>query len=178
LNKFRPLLVLILPILIILVQLSVRTTGAERQGQSREVAIKLNNTENSFLAINALSLKNAPLSDIEGKMAKKGISMRSMPITKGKVAQKETSIIAFMDKLAFCESGNDPKAIGDKGKAKGIFQFHQETFDIFGEKFNLPHDNIWSVEQQKDIAFEMLLNGGQNHWANCSQKINKVLTMK
>ena len=48
--------------------------------------------------------------------------------------------------VAFCESGYRPNAVGDGGRAKNIFQFHEPTFDRFsrllGEElnYNSAHD--------------------------------------
>lgn len=48
--------------------------------------------------------------------------------------------------VAKCESQFNPKAVGDKGKAKNIYQYHKPTFDSFsklmGEKldYNSYHD--------------------------------------
>ena len=36
-------------------------------------------------------------------------------------------------KLAVCESGLNNNAIGDKGKAKGLYQFHKKTWNSYSE---------------------------------------------
>ncbi len=74
--------------------------------------------------------------------------------------------------LIKCESGGNEKAIGDNGKAKGILQFHQGTFDKFGSFYNLPHDNIWDKDQQIAIAKRMIENGLIFHWRNCAKSLS------
>lgn len=51
-------------------------------------------------------------------------------------------------KVAFCESGYNPKAIGDNGEARNIFQYHRPTFieysKLMGETLNYDsaHDQV------------------------------------
>lgn len=78
----------------------------------------------------------------------------------------------LIERLILCESRGNEKAIGDNGKAFGILQFHQGTFDKFGSLYNLCHDNIWNPNQQREIAKKMLENGGWKHWTNCYLKIS------
>ena len=50
--------------------------------------------------------------------------------------------------VAKCESGFNPKAVGDKGSARNVFQFHKDTFLTYaswmGETLNYDsaHDQI------------------------------------
>lgn len=74
--------------------------------------------------------------------------------------------------LIRCESNGNSKAIGDNGKAKGILQFHQGTFDKFGSLYNLPHDNIWDSDQQITIAKRMIEDGLIFHWRNCAKSLS------
>lgn len=61
-------------------------------------------------------------------------------------------------KLIQCESGFNEKAIGDKGKAFGLLQFHRPTFDLYckGEYTN-PKDQI-------RCGAEMISQNLAYHW--------------
>lgn len=73
--------------------------------------------------------------------------------------------------VAKCESNFNPKAIGDSGKAKNIFQYHEKTFDRFslllGEEldYNSYYDQSkltgWVWENRPDL---------KNHWT-CYTKL-------
>ena len=83
--------------------------------------------------------------------------------------------------LMWCESRNNIKAINyDDGKigehSRGPYQFKEETFNHFGKRYGLPHDDIWSVKQQEDIAKEMLKEGRWEHWYICLNKIYESST--
>ena len=53
------------------------------------------------------------------------------------------------------ESNGNPEAIGDNGKAYGILQFWQSTFNFYAEKYGLDLDYN-SAEDQIILASEML----------------------
>src|SRR3990167_4369006 len=75
----------------------------------------------------------------------------------------------ILEDLALCESSNNPLAINKKeshGISWGLLQFRIDTFNHFGERYGLLHNDIFNIEQQKAIAAEMLKEG-RNHWKNC-----------
>jgi len=77
---------------------------------------------------------------------------------------------AMIEDLIECESGGNPEALGDQGRAHGILQFHQPTFQQFCvDRYGFT-DNIWDEETQKNCCAEMLSNGLEGHWT-CSFKI-------
>jgi len=76
----------------------------------------------------------------------------------------------IIEKLIQCESRGDPNAIGDSGRAKGILQFHEATFQQYCvEKYGY-YDDIWWEEIQKNCCAEMLRDGLENQWS-CYQLI-------
>lgn len=88
----------------------------------------------------------------------------------------------FLDKLAECESGGNPKALNphDYGsRSVGLYQFKDGTFAAYSKAYklnNVPAD-IWNPEKQKELARLMLLDGGWKHWKNCSVKIGGYLAL-
>jgi len=64
------------------------------------------------------------------------------------------------------ESSWNINAIGDSGKAIGILQFHQSTFDMFSKKYNLDLD-IYNPLDQILLANLMLEENIRNiiHWS-------------
>lgn len=76
--------------------------------------------------------------------------------------------------LAFCESSNRQNIIRKNdgiGDSYSYLQFKLETFRHFGERYGLPHDDIFSKEQQFAIAGRMLSEGRFSHWSVCSRKL-------
>lgn len=83
------------------------------------------------------------------------------------------SVVQIVDALAGCESGNDPDAINHNephGKSYGLLQFRLDTFNHFGERYGLPHTDIFDPAQQRAIAEQMILDGRESHWA-CYKKL-------
>jgi hypothetical protein len=52
--------------------------------------------------------------------------------------------------IATCESGLNPKAVGDKGKSWGMWQIHQPSHPTVGQKaFDADWSTRWAIEQLK-----------------------------
>lgn len=66
-----------------------------------------------------------------------------------------------------CESKGDPKAVGDHGKAKNVFQFHESTFKAYSsqyfDKFGIKL-NYDSYKDQIQLASWMFSIKQQNQW--------------
>ena len=72
----------------------------------------------------------------------------------------------LLEKLAICESGLNPLAIGDKGTSFGLFQYKKATWNTFCE------GDIMNPQDQIKCASKMLENElGKQHWKNCWGKI-------
>lgn len=65
--------------------------------------------------------------------------------------------------VAFCESSYKQSAVGDGGKAKGIFQFHKPTWDYFTKQMGESLDRN-SVHDQAKVAAWAFAHGYQSHW--------------
>lgn len=121
--------------------------------------------------------------DLENKLLRKkflifaliiGTSLTINAVGNRFVVENQAATVRTVDKvledLAFCESSNNPHAINSKephGISWGLYQFSIDTFNHFGERYNLPHDNIFSAKQQKAIVIEMLKEGRTEHWKKC-----------
>jgi hypothetical protein len=66
-------------------------------------------------------------------------------------------------KVMFCESHNKQSAIGDSGRAVGVFQFHKGTFDGYAKKLGKTLD-INSYRDQIELAAYMFSIGEARHW--------------
>lgn len=80
----------------------------------------------------------------------------------------------LINQLIECESGGNPEAIGDEGKAIGILQFHYPTFKRYCvERYDYRND-ITDPEIQYNCAREMLAENFDNvlNWS-CYLKIKK-----
>lgn len=68
-------------------------------------------------------------------------------------------MLAFMDAVALVESGNNPKALGDDGKAYGAWQMHKAAMQDANEwlaKNGLPvqrQEDIKNIEVQRMLAY-------------------------
>ena len=73
--------------------------------------------------------------------------------------------------VAFCESSYNPKAVGDSGKARNIFQYHRPTFERFAELMGEDLD-YYSYHDQAKVTAWVFANYPQykKHWT-CYTKI-------
>lgn len=111
------------------------------------------------------SEKNAPTSEI---------TLSSEKLA-AEIDKKEEVLNYYLNGLIACESGYNPNAwnANDNGNlSAGILQFKISTFNYYGSKFNLLHNDIMNPEQQIAIAKAILLNekNGWKHWSNCAKK--------
>ena len=75
--------------------------------------------------------------------------------------------------LVWYESKGNENAVGDKGLANGVLQFHKSTFDYFCEKYGLKL-NYCNSEDQKLLADYMLQDNFNNirHWSVYKRCLN------
>ena len=68
--------------------------------------------------------------------------------------------------LGKCESGLKQNKYGDSGKAYGIFQWWQSSWDMYNKKFgtNLDRNNVY---HQAEMTAKVLSEGGAYNWKNC-----------
>lgn len=71
---------------------------------------------------------------------------------------------SLIEEMIACESSGNPNALGDNGKAKGILQFWDTTFEMYCVKKYGYRNDIWSEEIQRSCASEMLRDGLGKHW--------------
>ena len=63
---------------------------------------------------------------------------------------------ALIEELVECESGGNPEALGDDGRAHGVLQFHRPTFERYCvDRYGYVND-IWNEEIQRECAKEMI----------------------
>ena len=60
------------------------------------------------------------------------------------------------------ESGGNPNAVGDSGRAYGILQFWQSTFNLYAEEYGLEGLVYEDPESQIILAYEMLKRNPAN----------------
>jgi len=75
-------------------------------------------------------------------------------------------------RIAACESQFKTDAVGDNGKAYGVFQFHKPTFEEFSRKFGeeLEYTN---PEHNIKLAVWALTHGLESHWT-CYGKVTRA----
>ena len=99
-------------------------------------------------------------------------------------AEQENKISKFLEELAVCESGNNPKAINphDGGSPSyGLLQFKLGTLTAYARRYNMYAATedaefmnlIFDRDVQIKVASEMLRESWDNrsHWKNCTIKI-------
>ncbi|MPZ23683.1 MAG: transglycosylase SLT domain-containing protein [Dehalococcoidia bacterium] len=76
----------------------------------------------------------------------------------------------FAARVAYCESGYNPSAVGDQGRARGIFQFWQATF----LETNVGAANGWDAAFNAEVnvraAAEKVARDGWRAWT-CASKV-------
>lgn len=76
--------------------------------------------------------------------------------------------------VAKCESGYNPKAIGDGGKAVNVFQYHKPTFIAFSKLMGEELDYYSYTDQAKLTAWIWKHKPGyKSHWT-CYTKFYSV----
>lgn len=85
--------------------------------------------------------------------------------------------IAWVTQLHVCENRNNvPRILDVNGRWSYKFlMFQRSTFDRYGEKYGLPHDDIYSDSQQTNIAINMLNDGLWRAWYTCSKDTSNKL---
>ena len=79
-------------------------------------------------------------------------------------------------KIAYCESRNRNGIINENDYGSpsfGKYQFKIQTFVWAGRKYDLPHGDIWSEEQQEAILKALIENRqAHKHWKVCWKIMN------
>lgn len=70
----------------------------------------------------------------------------------------------IIKRVVECESNFNPEAVGDQGKAYGVAQFWQKTFDSFKKEAGIEDLEYKNWMHQIDLMFWAFSNGKQNHW--------------
>jgi hypothetical protein len=90
----------------------------------------------------------------------------------------DIELTQWVEKLAKCESSNNPKAVNqfDGGSASlGYVQYKKTTWAMYNKKFNLPYteEQIWDKEAQIAVTKEIITNepNGYKNWYNCTNAI-------
>jgi hypothetical protein len=73
---------------------------------------------------------------------------------------------AILHKIAACESGNNPRAVGGGGTYRGLFQFAQGTWNAVG---GTGDPAAASVAEQYKRAAILLARSGPGQWPVCSR---------
>ncbi len=101
------------------------------------------------------------------------------PITVRAIFQDDTGAkrLAFIQQLHICENRfNVPRIVDTNGYYSYKFlMFQRSTFDRFGGKYGLPHDDIYNDDQQAMIAMFMLNDGLWTNWYTCAKQTTKKL---
>lgn len=73
-----------------------------------------------------------------------------------------------------CESNFEPKAVGDHGLAKGIFQYHKSTFEDFSSLLGEKLEYTSYKDQAKLTAYVFAKHPElRKHWS-CFRKIKTI----
>jgi hypothetical protein len=73
---------------------------------------------------------------------------------------------AWLDRIAWCESGTDPFAVGDGGLAIGIYQWHEQTWDSWALPIDIAkgRQNSWAAAYETARA----IAAGHASWWTCA----------
>ncbi len=74
--------------------------------------------------------------------------------------------------VAQCESELRTDVYGDHGLAYGIYQFHENTFNLFAREFKLSGMRYSDPEDSIQLAMISLANGKGDHWS-CYRKLTR-----
>jgi hypothetical protein len=68
--------------------------------------------------------------------------------SEAEVRFRDRDIEFMLTQIVMCESSGNPEAIGDRGKARGICQFHEKTFYAFAKLAGLEHPKWLNTDDQ------------------------------
>lgn len=76
----------------------------------------------------------------------------------------ELYITSQCESIDFKQEVLDFKQFGDSGKAKGVMQFHEETFNRFKKESGLSDLDYYNNDDQIMLAAWAFSKGYQYHW--------------
>ena len=85
------------------------------------------------------------------------------------VADKYQIEYDLLYNLAICESGLKHEKYGDNGRAYGLFQWWQSSWDMYNKKFGTTLDRK-NIDDQAEMTAKVLNIGGYKNWTNCFKK--------
>lgn len=91
---------------------------------------------------------------------------------------QQTFVKVVAPEITACESNNRPEAVGDGGRAYGVAQFHEQTFNwmrALAGKHNLSYKNEADQRWLLEWAIE---HGYGNHWGRCYKRAVKKFAQK
>ena len=68
--------------------------------------------------------------------------------------------------LAKCESSLKHETFGDSGRAFGIYQWWESSWNMYNKKFGTNLDR-YNLEDQSEMTARVLSEGGYKNWAKC-----------
>lgn len=71
---------------------------------------------------------------------------------------------SIMARLIECESNWNETAVGDHGKAYGLLQFWETTFELYKNKYDLPELQYKDPDDQITLASIMIRDGHEHNW--------------
>lgn len=77
---------------------------------------------------------------------------------------KDLILEQTLEKIIMCESGGNSHATGDNGKAKGVAQFHFDTFEEMKHKAGQNNLKWENSDHQIKLLRWALQNGYERHW--------------
>lgn len=72
----------------------------------------------------------------------------------------------WANRVARCESGRDPNALGAGGRYRGAFQFHKSTWK-HAPRSPGGDPRRYSYRTQAFVAVRLKMRDGAGHWPNC-----------
>jgi soluble lytic murein transglycosylase-like protein len=83
---------------------------------------------------------------------------------------KDTDLLS----VGICESSFNQKAVGDHGLARGIFQFHPDTWIRYEKKIGFQLDRESFKDQARLASFAFSI-GGQREWSCWNKNHAKII---
>ena len=124
-------------------------------------------TVNIFLAEDWKSATAAGLLGLGtlGGMQAQAQAEPAQPALISKQAQEVVSMSKLLNAISTVESHGDLKAIGDKGKAKGVLQIWKSVVDDVNRvyKTNYVHDDAFDLAKARQIASKYLTYWGKQY---------------
>ncbi len=101
-----------------------------------------------------------------------GATVKTIAPPNQPIEQETKQIVPpLLEKIALCESSNNPLATNKKSSAKGLYQFLDSSWKFYGNQLwheDIINKNVFDPEDSKELAVFVFEKYGSRPWSESS----------